>query len=78
MIFDVEGDVVVDDRDELDAAYKSGELTGEQYQTAIAEGDAIISDLCTDIEKTQQWCENILEHAMDRIKNNDRVFKKNA
>lgn len=78
VIFDVEGDVLVDDRDELDAAYKSGELSLEQYQTALAEGDAIISDLCSDIEKTQQWCENILKLAIKRIENNDNIFKKNV
>lgn len=32
----------IDDRDELDAAYKAGELSAEQYQRAIAEGDAIV------------------------------------
>ena len=32
VIFDIEGDVIKDDRDELDAAYKSGELSAEQYQ----------------------------------------------
>ncbi|MDE7233489.1 MAG: hypothetical protein K2N29_00325, partial [Ruminiclostridium sp.] len=39
VVFDVEGDVVIEDRDELDAAYKAGELSEEQYQRAIAEGD---------------------------------------
>ncbi len=78
VIFDVEGDVVIDDRDELDAAYKSGELSEEQYQRAVGEGNAIVSDLCSDTGKTQQWCEKILELAMQRIKNNDNVFKKNV
>ena len=78
VIFDIEGDVVIDDRDELDAAYKSGELSRDQYQTAIAEGDAIVSELCSDIEKTQTWCENILELAIKRIENNDNIFKKNV
>lgn len=76
--FDIEGDVLIVDRDELDAAYYSGELTEKQYQTALAEGDAIVSDLCTDIQKTQQWCRDILEQAMLRVKNNDCIFKKNA
>lgn len=76
--FDVEGDVIIEDRDELDAAYNSGELSDEQYQMALAEGEAIIIDLCSDVEKTQQWCENILELAIKRIKNNDNVFKKNV
>lgn len=76
--FDVEGDVLIEDRDELDAAHNSGELSDEQYQMALAEGEAIITDLCSDIEKTQRWCENILELAIKRIENNDNVFKKNV
>lgn len=78
VIFDVEGDVNIDDRDELDAAYNSGELSKEQYHMALDEGDAIVTDLCSDVEKTQRWCENILELAMKRIENNDNVFKKNV
>ena len=76
--FDTEGDIIIEDRDELDAAYKSGELSEEQYQRAIAEGDAIVSDLCTDIEKTQLWCEKILQLAMQRIEKDDNIFKKNV
>lgn len=76
--FDPEGDVLVVDRDELDAAYHSGELTEEQYQSALAEGDAIMADLCTDIEKTQRWCEGIMQQAMDRIQKNDHIFMKNV
>lgn len=78
VIFDMEGDVVMDDRDELDAAYQSGELSEEQYRRAIAEGNAIIQELCADVEKTQVWCENILKYAMERIQNNDTVFQKNV
>ena len=77
VIFDVEGDISIDDMDELDAAYNSGELSEEQYKRAIAEGDAIVSELCSDPEKTQSWCETILEYAVKRIKENDNVFKKN-
>lgn len=78
VIFDVEGDVHIDDRDELDAAYQSGELTEEQYQTALTEGDAIVSELCADVEKTQHWCESILALALQRIQNDDHVFKRNV
>ncbi len=76
--FDTEGDIIIEDRDELDAAYRSGELSEEQYQRAIAEGDAIVSDLCTDIEKTQLWCEKILQLAVQRIEKDDNIFKKNV
>lgn len=78
VVFDVEGDVSIDDRDELDAAYKSGELSEEQYQRAIKEGNDIVSELCSDTEKTQLWCENILKLAMKRIENSDNIFKKNV
>ncbi|MDE5741889.1 MAG: hypothetical protein K2H90_05510 [Oscillospiraceae bacterium] len=78
VVFDVEGDVIIEDRDELDAAYKSGELSEEQYQRAIKEGNDIVSELCSDIEKTQLWCENILKLAMKRIESNDNIFKKNV
>lgn len=78
VVFDVEGDVSIDDRDELDAAYKSGELSEEQYRRAIKEGNDIVSELCSDVEKMQLWCENILKSAQKRIENNDNVFKKNV
>ncbi len=78
VVFDVEGDVSIDDRDELDAAYESGELSEEQYQRAIKEGNAIVSELCSDVQKTELWCENILKLAMKRIENNDNVFRKNV
>ena len=51
VVFDVEGDVITEDRDELDEAYRSGELSEEQYQRAIKEGNDIVSELCYDIEK---------------------------
>ena len=78
VVFDVEGDVSIDDRDELDAAYKLGELSEEQYQRAVKEGNDIVSELCSDVEKTQLWCENILKLAMKRIECSDNVFKKNV
>ena len=52
VIFTPEGDVKIDDRDELDEAFNSGELTKEQYESAISECDDILKDYCTDIRKT--------------------------
>ena len=56
VIFSPEGYIKVDDRDELDDAYSSGELTLEQYNEALAEGDMILKELCTDIPATSAWC----------------------
>ena len=67
VIFTPEGDVKIDDRDELDAAYKKGELSQEQYNDALTECDAIMKDLCSDIPKTHRWCSRIRELAEERI-----------
>lgn len=70
VMFTPSGDVMVDDRDELDAAYESGELSKEQYEDALAEGERIISELCTDIAATEKWCCDILQKAEEMIRQN--------
>ncbi|MDE7178990.1 MAG: DUF402 domain-containing protein [Lachnospiraceae bacterium] len=67
VIFTPQGDVIVDDRDELDAAFQSGELTQEQYDAALQEGEAIIEDLCGDIPAMERWCREILENVEKEI-----------
>ncbi len=68
VIFTPEGDVKIDDRDELDAAYASGELTKEQYDAALKECDSILKDYCEDISKTDAWCTKIRELIEEKIK----------
>lgn len=75
VIFDLEGDVIIDDRDELDAAYNCGELSKEKYSRAIVEGDAVIADLCFDVEIKQVGLFGYLKlrewnriHEFDKIK----------
>jgi len=70
VMFTPSGDVIVDDRDELDAAFESGELSKEQYESAIREGENIIKDLCTDIAATEAWCCEILKKAEDITRKN--------
>lgn len=67
VIFSPEGDVIVDDRDELEEAYHAGELSQEQYDAALAECDLIMKELCSDIEETERWCSEIMEHIRERI-----------
>lgn len=74
VIFTPQGDVVIDDRDELDAAFHSGELTEEQYNSALQEGEAIIDELCSDIPATERWCQQILELAEKKIGENQFVI----
>lgn len=67
VIFTPEGDIKIDDRDELDAAFKMGDISKEQYDTALIEGDKILEELCTDISKTDRWCADIRQIVEDRI-----------
>ncbi len=70
VLFTPSGDVMVDDRDELDAAYQSGELSKEQYEHALQEGENIVNELCTDIAATEKWCFDILQKAEEMIRKN--------
>lgn len=59
VIFTPEGDMVVDDLDELNEAYESGELTKSQYDQALEEVELIKENLCQDLEATAKWCAEI-------------------
>lgn len=67
VIITPEGDVKVDDRDELDAAYASGELTKEQYDAALAEGEDILKAYGDDIRGLDVWCAAVRKLAEERI-----------
>ena len=67
VIMTPEGDVKVDDRDELDAAYASGDLTKAQYEAALAEGEAILRVYGDDISGLDAWCAVVRQLAEDRI-----------
>ena len=67
VIMTPEGDVKVDDRDELDAAYASGDLTKAQYEAALAEGEAILWVYGNDISGLDAWCAAVRQLAEDRV-----------
>ena len=67
VILTPEGDVKVDDRDELDEAYASGDLTKAQYEAALAEGEAILRAYGDDIRGLDAWCAAVRQLAEDRI-----------
>ena len=67
VVFTPQGDVEVQDIDELDEAYKSGDITNEQYVTALKEGISILSEHCIDIPKTVKLFSDILEYALQMI-----------
>lgn len=70
VMFTTSGDIVVDDKDELDTAFEAGELSKEQYEEALAEGENIIDELCKDVAGTESWCCDILKKAEEMISRN--------
>ena len=67
VILTPQGDLCIKDRDELDAAYESGELSTAQYEAAIREGELIVEELASDIHKTEEFCIKVLEKAEEML-----------
>ena len=76
LIFTPQGDLLVDDRDELDAALESGELTREQYEDALRECEQVREELCSDLTKTEIFCSELLKIVDDRIGAGEKPFKR--
>ncbi len=62
------GDIQIDDRDELDAAYHAGEFSKEQYEEALSEGQRIIDELSRDIHATELMCREILQYFKEQMR----------
>jgi len=75
--FTPQGDVSVYDRDELDGAFKSGDISDEQYNAALRECDSVIREYCSDIEKSIADFDRILSLVNERIKKCEKQFKRN-
>ncbi len=67
VILTPQGDLCIKDRDELDAAYESGELSTAQYEAALREGELIVEELASDITKTEEFCIKVLEKAEEML-----------
>lgn len=76
VIFSPQGDMKIDDRDELDAAYETGELSKKQYESALLESEEIVNEYVTDTQKTEKWCRKILDYVEEQIKSGLSEFKK--
>ena len=64
-------DVSIYDRDELDEAFESGELSDEQYNAALKECDKVIGEYCSDIAKSIAIFDKILALVNERIRNGE-------
>lgn len=67
VVFTPQGDVKIDDRDELDEALQTGDITEEQYHSAFAECDRILEQYCTDIVETEVFYLELLECVLETI-----------
>ncbi|MFA7674425.1 MAG: DUF402 domain-containing protein [Clostridia bacterium] len=74
VIFTPQGDVGIDDRDELDAAFRSGEISEEQYTAALEEGDAVIEEYCSDTAKTENICNKVLAFVCEKIISGEKPY----
>jgi len=75
--FTPQGDMGIDDRDELDEALQTGDITKSQYESALRECDLIVAELCSDIDKikrTEIWCNEILSHVNEKINAGEKRF----
>lgn len=70
VILTPQGDVIVQDRDELEAAHACGELSDLQYGEALKEGELILEELAADIGKTEEFCLAVLAKAEKMIEEN--------
>lgn len=68
VIFTAAGDVMVQDRDELDEALSTGDITESQHKAALEEGDRILEDMTKDIPKTVDWAKEILADVEELVK----------
>ena len=77
VIFTPQGDMGIDDRDELDEALQSGDISQGQYDSALRECDMVIAEFCADdetIKKTEILCAKILAHVNDKIEKGAKPF----
>ena len=73
-----QGDIRIDDRDELDEAYQQKDLTKDQYEDALKECDSIIAEMFEEPKKTEDNCRAILCEAMKMIENNECSLRMNV
>lgn len=72
VVFTPQGDLGVFDRDELDAALESRDITRPQYDSALEECELILSELCRDIPTTSRMLCKILKTALERIESGEK------
>ena len=75
VIFTPQGDRIIDDRDELDAAYAGGELSEYQYHAALDACETVLQTLCADTKQTEIFCSELLLYMKACIRNGEKPWK---
>lgn len=74
VVFTPQGDLAVYDRDELDEAFAAGDITKEQYDSALKECDDIVSELSGGILEAEKRLGEIFGHVLKMIENGEKPF----
>ena len=69
VVFTPEGDAGILDRDELDDALKSGDITNRQYDAALKECENIFDEMCRDIPKSVLMLGELYKNLCEKVKN---------
>jgi len=67
VIFTPQGDLTVDDRNELDEAFITGDISNEQHKIALKECDLVIGKYCTNLGETEILCNKILSRTRELV-----------
>jgi len=59
------GDIIVDDMDELEAAYEKHHISKEQYECALQTADRLKKGLLSDIESFKNYIQVLLERLLE-------------
>ena len=64
LVIYADGTVVVDDRDELEDALASGDITQEQFELALRTCERLQAEVAGDVKRLEQFTRECLETAM--------------
>lgn len=62
------GDIQIDDRDELDAAFRAGEFSKEEYEEALLEAQRIVDEMSGNLVETELLHREILQRVKEYVK----------
>lgn len=73
--FTPQGDVCIQDHDELDEAFHLGELSNQQYNLALSELESVLKKYCSDISKSVEMFGEIFTLVSEKIANGEHSFR---